>query len=146
LSLALGPWILMCLLGWRHQENTLRCDDLTRVKTQKGVSILIPTAGECRDDDLVIGRYPRRVWEAPDGGRFVVTTSNPQFSHSGAPRPSQFTGSICDIGASVRCFGEGTAQAIRETADRLYVAAYQQQNQGHGVLYALAKKDLRILG
>lgn len=146
LALAVGPFILLCLLGWRHQEDTLRCPDLARIRAQANVSILIPTATTCEDEPLVIGRYPRRVWEAPEGNRYLVTTSNVQFSHSGIDRPSPFTGSICEVSSTIRCLGEGTAQAIRETDDRLYVAAYQQRRRERGVLYALSKSDpMKIL-
>jgi hypothetical protein len=146
LSLAIGPWILWCLLGWRHQENTLRCEDLTRVRDQQNVSILIPTADvKCSDESFVIGRYPRRLWEAPEGNRWLVTTSNVQFSHSGIAHPSPFTGAICGVSSTsflgTRCFGEGTAQAIREGDHRLYVAAYQQRRRERGVLYALDPRD-----
>src|SRR4029077_14672653 len=130
-SLALGAWILVCLLGWRHQEGVLRCGDLRRVKAQPGVSVILPTfpvdlPARCADGDaFVIGRYPRRVWEAPEGGRLVVTTQfYGSFSHPGVPLPSPFSGSICDAaldGSPPRCIGQGTAQAIRESEgeDRL---------------------------
>jgi hypothetical protein len=159
LGLALGPWILTCLLGWRQQDGMLRCADLRRVGGQPGVSVLVPTfpadlPGRCADGDtFVIGRYPRRVWEAPEGGRFVVTTQfYGHFAHGGTPLPSRLSGSICEVrldGSAPRCFGQGTAQAIRESEGeaRLYVAAYQQKRPGHrGVLYALAREDpMRVL-
>jgi hypothetical protein len=150
LSFALGPFILLCLLGWRHQENTLRCEDLRKLRAQPNVSILIPTSdGSCSgDEQFIIGRYPRRVWQSPqdEGDRYLVTTSNVQFAHSGISRPSQFTGSICEVSATTRCFGEGTAQSIRESANRLYVAAYQQRSKGRGVLYVLDERDpMKIL-
>jgi hypothetical protein len=154
IALALGTWILMCLLGWRQQDGMLRCADLRRVIDQKGVSVVVPTFApdlpqRCRDDEtFVIGRYPRRVWEPPDGGRLVVTTQfYDSFSHPGEPTPPRFLGSICDValdGSPPRCFGEGTAQAIADSArdDRLYIGAYQQRHDGQrGVLYAVSRTD-----
>ncbi len=149
LPLALGPFILMCLLGWRHQDGMLRCEDLHRVKAQAGVSILAPTFPEEKTcaggDTYVVGRYPRRVWEAPEAGRFLVTTQfYRHFTHSGQPLQPKFSGSICEVklGESPRCFGEGTAQAIGVASDRLYIGAYHQLKPGHrGVVYAVDKSD-----
>jgi len=159
LALALGPWIVLCLLGWRRHDGMLRCADLRRLGAQAGVSVVLPTfpadlPGRCADGDaFVIGRYPRHVWEAPEGGRFLVTTQfYRDFTHDGTPLPSPLTGSICEVrrdGAPPRCFGEGTAQAIRESEGdgRLYVAAYQQGRAGErGVIYALSRDDpMRVL-
>jgi hypothetical protein len=142
LALALGPWILFCLLGWRAEEGTLRCDDLRRITAQPGVSIALPTLDRCDGEQFIIGRYPRRVWEAP--GRLVVTTQfYKDFRHPGISRPSSLTGSICEVKPEgTRCFGEGTAQEIVEAGDRLYIAAYQQHHpDGRGILYAVDKAD-----
>ncbi len=151
--LALGLFIALCLIGWPREDGVLRCDDFLQAAGQPGVDIVVPVTPEARGcvpgDALDVGRYPRRVWEAPGGDRFVVTTQTAVSMQGvdslkpGRAVDAQLTGLVCEVWADPerppRCFqdapahtgGEGperTAQAIIESGplDRLFIAGYIQ--------------------
>ena len=149
-ALPLGFWITACLIGWMREDGVIRCDDYFAVR-RSSVSVLVPTTDEldrCHaGESLRTRHYPRRVWEAPDGKRLVMTTQMGigHYWPSGRSVADRFPGSVCDvpIGGTPSCFGGGKAQAVVESVhrDRLFVAAWQQQfaDGSHGVLYILPR-------
>lgn len=149
-ALPLGLWIAACLIGWQREDGVVRCDDYLAVRAS-GASVLVPTTDEiegCRPgESLRIGHYPRRIWEAPEGGRLVMTTQRGigQFDPPGRQVPDRFPGIVCDvpISGAPTCFGDGKAQGLVESPerDRLFVAAWQQKfaDGSRGVLYVLPR-------
>ena len=76
--LPLGMWMAFCLLGWKREDGVIRCDDYARFLSDPAVTLAIPTTkalASCAPGEVLrLERYPRRVWEAPDGSRYLVTT------------------------------------------------------------------------
>lgn len=149
-AVPLGVWIVACLMGWHREDGVIRCDDYLAVRSSP-VAVLVPTTEElerCRPgESLRIGHYPRRLWEAPEGGRLVLTTQAGigAFAPPGRAVTDRLPGTVCDvpIGGVPSCFGEGKAQAVVESPhrDRLFVAAWQQHfaDGSRGVLYILPR-------
>lgn len=149
-ALPLGLWIAACLISWVREDGVIRCDDYFALRAS-GVSVLVPTTEElehCRPGELLrTGHYPRRVWEAPEGGRLVMTTQLGlgRFSPPGRVVHDRFPGTVCDVpvGGTPSCFGGGKAQALVESPrrDRLFVAGWQQrfEDGNNGVLYILPR-------
>ncbi len=154
--LPLALFFALCLIGWAREEGVLRCDDFLRAGRQPGVEVVVPSAPEANaclpGEALVLGRYPRRVWEALDGGRFVVTTQATvdingfDFLKGGRAVENRLTGVVCEVWRdptrpphclqdaperTVDYLGEQTGQAIIEAEglDRLFVASYVQHRR-----------------
>jgi hypothetical protein len=150
MALPLGLWITACLVGWQREDGVIRCDDYQAVRAS-GLTVVVPTTEElerCQPgESLRVGHYPRRVWEAPEGGRLVMTTQLGigRFAPPGRQVGDRLPGSVCDvpIGGVPSCFGHGKAQALVESPerDRLFVAAWQQRvpDGQRGVLYVLPR-------
>jgi len=149
--LPLGAWIALCLLGWVREDGLIRCADYLRFRSDPAVTLAIPTtqalAGCTAGETLRLGRYPRRVWEAPDGSRYVVVTQPGVDPSLGTPVPDPIAGSICEFapdGSRRNCVGEYKTQVIfdSESLDRLFIGGWE----GHkGILYAVPRTDaLRI--
>jgi hypothetical protein len=147
LVLPLGAWIAVCLLGWMREDGVIRCADYLRFRSDASLTLVIPTtqalAGCAAADTLGVERYPRRVWEAPDGSRYLVVTQRGIDPSSGTPVPDPIEQSICEFaadGSRRSCVGEYKTQVIfdSESLDRLFVGGWE----GHkGVLYALPRSD-----
>ncbi|MDI1449543.1 hypothetical protein [Polyangium sp. 6x1] len=157
LVLPVGLIIAACLFGWRREEARIDCDDLLDVSGQPNVRVRIPTTAaqaSCRAGAILpIARFPRHLWESPDGAWYVFTTQlrNPEHNPS-VPSPGRLTGSICaspvDGAQEPSCVGVGTAQGMAESAplDRLFVANWGAVLPGGargGQVYALSRTDPR---
>lgn len=148
-AVPLGIWIIACLIGWQREDGVIRCDDYSTLLASRG-SLLVATTPElerCRPgESLRTQHYPRRIWEAPEGNRLVITTQLGigRLSPPGRPVADRFPGTVCDvpIGGEPSCFGRGKAQGIVESAqrERLFVAGWQQgfDDGKNGVLYFLS--------
>ncbi len=152
LVLPLGAWIAVCLLGWVREDGVIRCGDYLRFRSDPSVTLPIPTtqalASCAAGETLRVDRYARRVWEAPDGRRYLVVTQRGIDPSFGTPVPDPIERSICEFGpdGSRRgCVGEYKTQVIFDSVslDRVFVGGWE----GHkGVLYALPRSGpLRII-
>jgi len=88
------------MVGWAREEWRVRCDDVLAVTAQPSVSIAVPSRdglSDCRPGEwLALGRYPRKVWEAPDRGRFVFTTQQAiHTTFEPSALPNRISGVIC---------------------------------------------------
>jgi len=142
-TLPIGIAIITCLLGWRREEGYVRCDDYVRAGNQPGVEILVPTVaalnGCTPGASFPIMRYPRKIWEAPDANRYVVTTT-----FASDPPPDQdipagaYDGLFCEIYADAshppRCLGGlfGKAHQIEEvdSRDQFFSCAWGLRSNG----------------
>ena len=153
LVLPVGLWILACVYGWGNEDGRVRCDDYLRVKDLGTPRVVVPThsalEGCVPGDSLRVPRYPRRVWEPPDGGRIVFTTQPGIFplDPDEPPLDVELSGSVCeaplDGSRSPRCFGAGKAEGMVESErhDRLFVAAWGQTGPGkRGAVYAFPRR------
>lgn len=136
LALPAGLWVLACLLGWQVQDGTVRCDDFLRVRQEGALEFVLPThpaLAACRaGDEVRVPRYPRNVWEYPDGRRLLFTTQRglrPSTWFRKAPSPG-LDGSVCEVAlddsGAARCLGEGKAEGIvaSDARRRVYVAEW----------------------
>jgi len=151
-AVPLGLWITACLIGWQREDGVIRCDDYLAIRASAAAAVLVPTTEElqhCRPGEVLrIGHYPRRLWEAPDGKRFVMTAQLGigNFAPAGRPVADRFPGSVCDVplDGTPTCFGSGKAQAVVESParDRLFVAGWQQRHPdgSRGVFYILPRQ------
>lgn len=150
LALPLGIAIAALASGWMREDGLLRCDDYLRVRAL-GAEVIIPTTPEleaCRPGEtFVVKRYPRQLWEHPDGRRFVITTQRGDHDYTptgwrGKVVAEWLDGAVCQMdagsGTKPHCFGEGKAHGIAESPlrDRVYVVAHGPRD---GVIYALAR-------
>jgi hypothetical protein len=119
LVLPLGILIASALAGWLREENLLRCDDVLALRAP--VELVVPTQPQlatCRPGEVrPAGRFPRTIWQAPDGQRVIFTTQG-QVVDGG------LTGSVCEaqLGSETppRCIGTpiNKSQGLIELADR----------------------------
>lgn len=131
-------------------DMSIACDDYLAFTRQPGVRVLFATTGAeascAAGEDLGVARYPRRVWEAREPARYVVTSqADSQLGDDvgrGRPVASRFTGSFCEVtpdsGAEPRCFGSGKADGIIEAAplDRLIIGQWDNANPAaRGMIY-----------
>jgi len=154
--LPLGVWIAVCLLGWWREDGVIRCDDLARFRSEAKATIAIPTTRALetchRGEVLRVQRYPRRLWEAPDGDRFIIPTQQGiGYPPQGTAVPDPILGNVCEFGSDGSrraCVGDGEykMQVIFDSAplDRVFVGGW---GGGHGILYAHPRSaPLGILG
>ena len=147
-----GVWITACLLGWVREDGLIRCADYSRFQSDASATLVIPTtralSGCAPGQILRVERYPRRVWEAPDGSRYLVTTQRGINTSVGTPVPDPIEDSICEFaadGSRRTCVGEYKTQVIfdSERLDRVFVGGF---SGWQGILYALPRSDsLRLL-
>lgn len=118
LTLPLGVWIVLLLSGWLREDELLRCDDFLAL--QPPVELVVPAnprmatckAGEVRPG----GRFPRTIWQAPDGRRIVFTTQ-------GSAELGGLDGAVCEayLGSEEEptCVGvpSGKSQAIFDLSE-----------------------------
>ncbi|NVB41291.1 hypothetical protein G6O69_25855 [Pseudenhygromyxa sp. WMMC2535] len=156
LSLPLGAWTLACLLGWQREEARVRCDDRERLLAQDGVQLLIPTRPDLAScapgRALAIDRYPRKVWEHPLAGEYLITTQRGPSSSAQA-EPTHFAGAVCraptDGSSPPRCLSAGKGYNIVDLpahdallvagGERHHVVAYTRT----GALRVLAAAEVR---
>lgn len=147
-ALALGVAVAALVTGWMREDGVIRCDDYLRIRSS-AVAVVVPTTPELErcvaGASVMAPRYPRRVWEFPDGDRFLVTTQRGTHTYSlygdAAPVvPNWFDGGICEVnhatGERPRCFDDGKSQGIAESvrSGRVYAASH---NATQGTVYAL---------
>lgn len=135
LALPMGVWAAACMNGlWQDVGRTLRCDDYLRVRPP--VEIVVPArrdlAGCPAGASLPISRYPRQVWEAPDGSRYVFTSQTAD-SWTGPLQPADvMTGLVCETPPGgtehPRCIGGSEGKSDRFTdappLNKLFVNAW----------------------
>ena len=89
--LPLGIWIAAALAAWGSEENWLRCDDYLALRPP--VQLVVPShpdLASCRAGEVrAAGRFPRTIWQDPDGKRVVFTTQ-------GDPVAGGIGGSVCE--------------------------------------------------
>lgn len=101
--LPLGLWIAAVLFGWLREENLVRCDDYLALQSPVQLVATNPQLESCHPGEVrASGRFPRTIWEAPDGERILFTTQ-------GEVVPGGFEGSVCqawlDGRDATRCVG-----------------------------------------
>jgi hypothetical protein len=119
IALPLGIVVAGLLSGWLREEQLTRCDDYLALAAP--VELVVASQADfaaCRAGEVrPSGRFPRTIWEAPQGGRLVFTTQ-------GAPIPGGIDGSICEaeIGGTARprCVGPplNKSQGLVELPER----------------------------
>lgn len=142
LALPAGLWILACLAGWQVQDGVVRCDDFLRLRQEGAPELVLPShpaLAACRaGDEVRVPRYPRNVWEFPDGRRLLFTTQRglrPSTWFRKTPSPG-LDGSVCEVAldgaGGARCLGEGKAQGIvaSDRHRRVYVAEWALGRSG----------------
>ena len=144
-ALPIGVAVAALLAGWNREDGAIRCDDYLRVRASPA-AVVVPTTPElahCRSGRyLSIDRYPRRFWEYPGGGRYLVTTQRGRNPAEDASA-DWFGGAVCEVRAGSEappsCFGDAKGQGIVESAmrDRLYVATFAA---GNGWVYAVPRE------
>jgi len=104
-----GIWITMVLSGWLNEENQLRCDDALSLRPPVQLVVASsPHLASCTPGEVrPTGRYPRTLWESPDGKRVIFTTQ-------GTVEPGGLDGSVCETrldGAAPRCVGPSSGKS-----------------------------------
>jgi hypothetical protein len=156
LVLPLGLWIAVCLLGWWRQDGVIQCDDYANFLSDSSVTLAIPSTRALTScapsESLRLRRYPRRVWEAPDASRYVITTQEGiNFLAHGTPVPDPIEHAVCEFakdGSRGACVGaEGYKMQFifdSERLDRLFVGGWGWKR---GIVYSLDRQGpLRVLG
>ncbi len=118
-ALPLGIAIATLLSGWLREEELTRCDDLLALAPPVELAVAShPDLAACRPGEVrPTGRFPRTIWEAPQGGRVVFTTQ-------GSPIAGGIDGSFCEAelagGAPPRCVGPpvNKSQGLVELPER----------------------------
>ncbi len=156
LALPLGILIAALAYGWMREDGVIRCDDYLRVLSE-GLEVAVPSTPDIASctagDALTVTRYPRSMWEDPNGGRFLISTQRGDHVYSppipaGRQVGAWLDGAICEVttsGDAPRCFGRGKADAFVDSAarDRLYTTAHDAANT---TLYALSRSgSMRVL-
>lgn len=157
MALPFGFVILMCLFGWGNGEGLARCDDYLRVQRQPDVEMLAPTVERLADcepgETFTVHRFPRKIWESPDGQRYVVTTT-PSLEPPNASA-EVYTGLFCELSADgtgrPHCVGgtQGKAHEIQESEslDQLLSCAWAQRDgQKTSAIYRMTRSaPLKLL-
>lgn len=131
LALPLGIWIAAVLSGWLREENLVRCDDFLALRPPVELVVASdPRLASCHPGEVrPSGRFPRTIWQHPDGVRVIFTTQ-------GAVRPGGIEGSVCEArlgdGAAPRCVGPplNKSQGLIELPDqgRLLVMQWELES------------------
>lgn len=110
--LPLGLWIAVVLSGWLREETLVRCDDFFALRPPVQLLVKNPQLESCEPGEVrPSGRFPRTIWQSPDGARIIFTTQGPW-------QPNVFKGSVCEASlgndAAVRCVGKplGKSQGL----------------------------------
>lgn len=153
LTPGMGFLVTSMLLGWLREDGRVRCDDYQRVASDERLEIVVASSARLRTchagDVAEVGRYPRGIWESPDGRELVFTT------HRGirTGESAELDGSICsapvDGSRPPSCIGSGKAQVVAESEqnDRLLIPAWGRFEDGSkGTVYAVSRRPpLRLL-
>lgn len=157
LCLPLGLWIAACLAGWMREDGLVRAEDYLRVRSDSRITPILLTSERLTTaadgDVLAVRRYPRHLWEAPDGSRLVFTTQPgiKRFASKAPVASDAPDGSVCEIpldgSARPHCVGDGKAQEIIDAPglDRLFVAAWGipagalPGQRRHGAVYVVPR-------
>ena len=144
-AVPIGLAVAALASGWPREHGRIRCDDYLRLR-QSAVGVIAPAtpalAACAPGDSLVVGRYPRHFWEAPDGSSFVVTTQRGYDGGPGTHAGDWLDGAICKLAVGdvdePQCVGEGKAHGIAESArlERLYVASHTAE---HGTVHVFPR-------
>jgi hypothetical protein len=166
IALPLGIAIAALIGGWMWEDGLIHCDDYLRVRAA-GATVVVPSTPELArclpGETLLVERYPRQLWEAPEGDAFVITTQRADHDFSPPRRPARpvppwLDGAICRVQlappAPPQCLAGGKADAIAESEryDRLYVPTHEQQTTTiyalprHGALRPLATAQVPVKG
>jgi len=160
LVLPLGLLSTACLLGWAREEWRVECDDVLRATSQPSVRVLVASVdglSACAPGTfLPLGRYPRKVWESPDGARLVFTTQRAIHEElQPAGTPERITGLLCSAEArpgapAPTCLlATGKAHNLLEdpAGDRLFVGIMSGLSGRTGGVVAVTRSEpLRELG
>jgi hypothetical protein len=104
LVLPLGMLIATLLSGWLREEKLTRCDDFLALRAP--VELVFDSRSDfdaCRKGEVLpAGRFPRTIWQAPDGERVIFTTQGDAVAGG-------IDGSFCEAhlgtGAPAHCVG-----------------------------------------
>jgi DNA-binding beta-propeller fold protein YncE len=146
--LPLGLLIILVLSGWWREGSRVRCDDYLHARGQSDVEILVPSrrelAGCTAGTTVPLHRYPRQIWEAPDGQTLVFTT---QFEPFAEATTDGLEGALCVAnprdGAEPSCSGEGKGDGIVEMARHDRLLAVSSGGPDNGRLYTVPLDRLR---
>lgn len=145
--LPLGLMIAVVLSGWLREENLVRCDDFLALRPP--VELLVPTQPDlasCRPGEIrPAGRFPRTIWQSPDGKRVVFTTQ-------GQVVPGGLAGSVCEAqlgdNAAPHCVGPpiNKSQGLTDLAEDNRLLAMQwglktPTGARGAVVFELARQD-----
>jgi hypothetical protein len=125
-ALPLGMLIAGLLSGWVREENLVRCDDFLALAAPVELVIASrPDFASCRPGEVrAAGRFPRTIWQAPEGDRVVFTTQ-------GGPVPDGIDGAFCEAELESRgrphCVGPpiNKSQGLTEPPGRDVLLALQ---------------------
>lgn len=142
--LTIGLLMTTTLSGWWREGGRVHCDDYLRLKEQSDVAVLIPSLqglAACEPGvTLPLDRYPRHVWQSPDGKTLVFTTQREPYAGETA---DGFDGSVCSAepaSGRIRCIGKGKGeQAVEVGNDRLIVMNPEGED---GAMYAFRRDDV----
>ena len=119
LILPLGVWIAAALAAWGGEESWLRCDDYLALRAP--VQLVVPShpdLASCRAGEIrPAGRFPRTIWQDPDGARVV-------FTSQGVAVDGGIDGAVCEAtlgdGGAPHCVGrpEGKSQGLFDVPDQ----------------------------
>lgn len=129
--LPLGVWIAACLLAWRTEMFTLRCDDHRRAIAQPGVDVVAPATArqaQCAPGErLFIRYYPRKIWPSPLGeGRYILALEG-----DGHQRPDILPGALCEL---------------RTEPTRSVACGHPDSNYSYGVAFGSDPSELFVVG
>jgi hypothetical protein len=146
--LPLGLLITLVLSGWWREGARVRCDDYLHARGQPDVEVLVPSMAALADchagATLPLGRYPRQVWESPDGQTIVFTTQYEPFHAETDSLPGALCVARPSDGTPPRCSGEGKGDGIVEIAPHNRLLGVSSGGPDQGRLYSLPLD--RLLG
>lgn len=123
--LPLGLFIAAVLSGWLREERFVRCDDLSSLRAPVQLVVANPQLDACRPgESRPSGRFPRTIWQAPDGSRIIFTTQ-------GAHAEGGLDGSVCaatlDGREPLECVGPpyGKSQGIIDLPEQGQILVMQ---------------------
>lgn len=145
--LPVGVWVAACLLGWIRNEYAVRCNDISRLLAQPGVSLAVPSVAPevaCTPGAQVAPPgHPRKLVATQDPHRWLAAVKlGPEPEVPGA-----FNGGVCllmlDPGARpprTECAYAGMYQlAYRPARDEVFGVGFG------GIVRSTASSPLRPL-
>jgi len=152
-ALPLGMLVAGLLSGWLREERLVHCDDFMALAAPVEIVVASrPDFASCRSGEVrPAGRFPRTIWQAPEGDRVVFTTQG------APPVPDGIDGAFCEAelggGARPRCVGPpiNKSQGLTELPGREVLLALQwglptpKGSLGAAVYELSRDRPLRIL-